>query len=259
MKSAQRLTYRDILNQLSNQSYTNQDVNFQQRFNSFAFPLSFIPVATYVVDYSTRQYRYIGENASQVMGHPVEAFWEGGLEFMLHHYHDFGITNTQMFPDEVNFLVQHPSISPDEVRFTKTYRFKKSDGTFNVILQQTTYCTLEGAKLPWAVLGLVWDITDVAEQGRLIHKIEYRDGHSCSWVLHSKKEYYPDSQPDQLLSKREIEILKWLADGYASKEIADKLCLSFNTVSTHRRNMLRKTNSRNTTELLRFAIDSRLL
>ena len=259
MKLSLPFTYRDVLNRLATQSDLSDDSVLEQQLNSLAAPLNLAPFASFVVDYPTRHYRSIGENAGQVMGHPVEAFWEGGLEFMLYHYHDFGLSNTEMFPDEVNFLDQHPSICPNEVRFTKSYRFKRSDGAFNVILQQFTYCILAGQGIPFASLGFTWDVTDIAEPGKLIHKIEYLDRASGLWNLHRRKEYYPERHPDQLLSNREIEVLKWIADGFASKEIADRLSLSFNTVNTHRRNMLRKTNSRNTSDLLRFALENRLL
>ena len=45
-----------------------------------------------------------------------------------------------------------------------------------------------------------------------------------------------------MLSDRELEILKLVADGYSSKQVADKLFLSELTVNTHRCNMLKKTN-----------------
>lgn len=77
-------------------------------------------------------------------------------------------------------------------------------------------------------------------------------------MLHSKV-YYPDVDPVKLLSKREVEILKWIVEGYSSKQIADKLFLSTSTVNTHRQNMLRKTNSQNSAELLRYAINQKLL
>jgi DNA-binding NarL/FixJ family response regulator len=43
-----------------------------------------------------------------------------------------------------------------------------------------------------------------------------------------------------ILSEREIEILKLIADGYESKDIAGKLFLSVATVNTHRRNMIER-------------------
>ena len=56
------------------------------------------------------------------------------------------------------------------------------------------------------------------------------------------------------LTKREIEILLLMADGLSTKQLADKLCLSGNTVSNHRKNMLRKTECKNTAELINKAV-----
>ncbi|HLO42754.1 MAG TPA: response regulator transcription factor [Leadbetterella sp.] len=53
-----------------------------------------------------------------------------------------------------------------------------------------------------------------------------------------------------LLSKKELEILRLVAEGMSSQDIAEKLDLSVRTVSNHRANMLRKTNINNTTELV---------
>lgn len=55
------------------------------------------------------------------------------------------------------------------------------------------------------------------------------------------------------LSDREIEILKLVADGFSSKQVADKLFLSELTVNTHRRNMLKKTNQPNVAALVSYA------
>ncbi len=51
------------------------------------------------------------------------------------------------------------------------------------------------------------------------------------------------------LSDREIEIVRLLAEGLASKQIGSELEISKHTVDTHRRNLLRKTGSKNTLEL----------
>lgn len=51
-----------------------------------------------------------------------------------------------------------------------------------------------------------------------------------------------------ILSKRELEILKWIGEGYTSKEIAELLSISINTVSRHRQNILLKLNVKNSVE-----------
>lgn len=61
------------------------------------------------------------------------------------------------------------------------------------------------------------------------------------------------------LSKREIEILKLVAQENTTKEIAKKLFISENTVETHRKNILSKTNVRNTAGLIKYALQNGIL
>lgn len=51
-----------------------------------------------------------------------------------------------------------------------------------------------------------------------------------------------------VLSKRELEVLKLIGDGCTSKEIAAVLCISINTVSRHRQNILEKLHVKNSVE-----------
>jgi DNA-binding NarL/FixJ family response regulator len=52
------------------------------------------------------------------------------------------------------------------------------------------------------------------------------------------------------LSERELELIQHLSKGLSSEQIAEKMFLSRHTIDTHRRNILSKTGSRNTIELL---------
>lgn len=56
------------------------------------------------------------------------------------------------------------------------------------------------------------------------------------------------------LTMREVDILKRLARGDSSKEIAAELGLAVKTVDNHRQNMLHKTNSRSSAELVSYGI-----
>lgn len=62
-----------------------------------------------------------------------------------------------------------------------------------------------------------------------------------------------------VLTPRECEILKMIAKGKTSKEIADDLCISKNTVDTHRNKMLQKLNMANSASLVQFAYSSGLI
>ena len=57
-----------------------------------------------------------------------------------------------------------------------------------------------------------------------------------------------------MLTPREIEILRLVAEGQTNQEIADRLTLSIKTVQTHRANVMEKLDLRDITQLVRFAV-----
>lgn len=63
----------------------------------------------------------------------------------------------------------------------------------------------------------------------------------------------------ETLSEREREIVKWVAHGLSNKEIADRLNLSFHTITTHRRNISEKLNIHSTAALAIFAIVHKII
>ena len=62
-----------------------------------------------------------------------------------------------------------------------------------------------------------------------------------------------------ILTKRELEVLNLVALGYTNQEIADQLFLSINTITNHRANLNSKTGSKNTVNLLSYAIKNKLI
>ncbi|MGW3818727.1 response regulator [Streptomyces sp. NPDC005046] len=65
--------------------------------------------------------------------------------------------------------------------------------------------------------------------------------------------------PEQVLTPREEEVLKLVAEGHSSKEIAEMLFISIKTVHRHRANMLHKLGLRDRLELTRYAIRAGLI
>jgi DNA-binding NarL/FixJ family response regulator len=61
------------------------------------------------------------------------------------------------------------------------------------------------------------------------------------------------------ISKREVEVLKLIASGLTNTEIANALFNSKRTIESHRRNLIEKTGTRNTAELIRYAIKNGLI
>lgn len=68
-----------------------------------------------------------------------------------------------------------------------------------------------------------------------------------------------DRKVEDILSKREIEVLKLVCKEFSNAEIAEKLFLSISTIETHRKNLISKLGVTNTVGLVKFAIKNKLI
>jgi DNA-binding NarL/FixJ family response regulator len=68
-----------------------------------------------------------------------------------------------------------------------------------------------------------------------------------------------DKPPHESLSDREFEVLRLLVDGLGPTDIGERLHLSVKTVSTHKTRILEKLNVTSTADLVRYALEHRLL
>jgi len=67
------------------------------------------------------------------------------------------------------------------------------------------------------------------------------------------------NQPTELLTDRETEIIKLIAEGFSNKEIGSKLFISHRTVDTHRTNLMKKLDVSNIAGLISYAIRNGLV
>ena len=65
--------------------------------------------------------------------------------------------------------------------------------------------------------------------------------------------------PHSRLSDREFEVFRLLVDGLGPTDIAERLHLSVKTVSTHKTRILEKMGMQSTAELVRYAIENKLM
>jgi DNA-binding NarL/FixJ family response regulator len=68
-----------------------------------------------------------------------------------------------------------------------------------------------------------------------------------------------EKPPHEALSDREFEVMRLLVEGLGPTEIGERLHLSVKTVSTHKTRILEKLNLGSTAELVRYALEHRLV
>jgi len=120
------------------------------------------------------------------------------------------------------------------------------------------------------------NMVDAGVKGFLLKNISKEDLYRAIQLISEGKNYYseellsfftrkyihPQKQQetaDANLTKRELEVLQLIAEGYTDAEIAEKLFISQRTVNGHRANLIAKTGSRNTVNLLTYAIKNKLV
>ena len=133
-----------------------------------------------------------------------------------------------------------------KMSYTWNYRLKHANGTYVNIIQNTTPIAFDEFKKP--IIGLA-HYTVIGSHLNM-------DVCASAKFLNDKNEYetlYFNNFSQKLLSSgltnRQRDIIRLLVLNNSSKDIAEKLFISSNTVDTHRRNILKKLNISSTGEL----------
>jgi DNA-binding CsgD family transcriptional regulator len=131
-------------------------------------------------------------------------------------------------------------------------RERRMDGNyFNLLLQTYTFFSEQHHTV--FTLLIATELTEFISEGESFY---YYAGADAAMFRYPDEALFNEGYN---FSNRELEILKLIAAGLGSEQIADKLFLSVNTVNTHRRNILQKTNKSNTHELVIELLDKGIL
>ena len=181
---------------------------------------------------------YINTAFTSITGHNTEDFTLNKLMDMIHpsdqpyffenEEKGLAFTNQLKFEEHFRYTIRY------------SYRIQKSDATYLRITQEC-------------------QALEVNAQGHLaktlvIHKIQEHENFCMQndyKIFDKAHSIYLDLNNDFNLTKRELEILTLIKEGLTSKEISAILNLSMNTVQTHRKNILYKTNSNSFIELVK--------
>ncbi len=152
------------------------------------------------------------------------------------------------------FFLNLPEEERKDYKLILNFRQRDKNGKYLNIILQLVVLELDKKGNMWLILILDDLLPDkISFEGvnrRLIHI-------KTSKICLFNDEFEPNKKA--ILSTREIEVLGLVSKGFASKEIADKLFLSVNTVNNHRQNILEKVRASNTSEAVSYARNLGLL
>lgn len=94
---------------------------------------------------------------------------------------------------------------------------------------------------------------DRIREGKIYVSPSFKEYILEEWSRSHRSDYRPTFQPDHL-TPRERQVLKLIAEGKTSREIAELLFVSVRTAEHHRTNIMDKLNLRRTADLVQYAI-----
>jgi DNA-binding CsgD family transcriptional regulator len=246
--------FDELFQQWRNQSYDDVRINYDDYIQSSPILqtfLKFSPCLTWIIDMRTMQYIFISSNVKQMLGYEAHYFLEQGVPFVSQIMHPSDLPRTAKIVKLIwDFLLALPPAERQKYKFNGDYRIVKPDGSTVRILEQNTILQLDRQGNITHLLGVGSDITHWKKTDDIIASITCTEDDTC-FFCSDNDDYL---KPQVILSKREKEIVKLIAEGHNSKFIADKLFISFHTVNTHRQNIIEKTNTKNTSGLIQFAV-----
>jgi DNA-binding CsgD family transcriptional regulator len=263
MKLKNKQTWLNYLESIKCSSYESdgfQLTGFDDFINANGFAQSFfrhsVPFV-YLLDYRTGLYINMSENFA---GYKAECFLKEGVNHTLEIYQrdHLQLFNKHIFPDRLNIL---QSIAPENHKnyvFSYNWCVKNRNGQPENLLQRSCFLSDKSGN-PMFSMGMLININNFGSALPIVQTVDEININGAATYQTIYKKVYQLNDEDKLFTRREIEVLLWMAEGFSSKMIADKLFISEHTVINHRRSMLDKTNKPNAIALVSFAIKNGLV
>jgi len=215
-----------------------------QRFQVFA------DQAVRILDNSTHQYLYVNDASENMMGWTAEDIRKGGLRFGHSKTHVWDLLQVALISAKVLKTFKNlPEVDKLNSRFSYDLRIRHKKGDYHRIQQHVYTLSLTSDGKPALLMIVSNDITLYKTGTKIQYVFGVTRGTHFDILLNG--ETRPHSSP---LTEREVEIVNLIANGQTENDIAQQLHISGQTVKTHKKNILTKTHSRNTAELVRTAM-----
>lgn len=249
--------YKAFINETYNPTVLKSTDDYLKQYSFFSELANAIPCAIYLLDYTTLSYRYVSEGCKYIIGYTVDECMKWTQPDFIKkcmHPEDAKVFTSQFFE---MYIEKFRDVGENDIkncRFSFNYRGIKKDGTHFKILQQSVVLETNNIGYPLLSLGILIDITAHKLDNNMVFSSTHFNLETGFQTISSNT----FANEAHNLTAREKEIIKHIIFGHSTHEISKLLHISALTVNAHRRNINKKTNSKNIAELINFAVNNGL-
>lgn len=156
----------------------------------------------------------------------------------------------------INHIMPLPAEKRSQLRPTIYIRLLNSQGSYYWVMTQFAETIYDEQHNIMYGFTLVTDISHIRKEGPVMMSILDMQDESCQLFFCSDANMIiPGEEELPKITARELEVLQLLAAGNSSKQIAAALNTAVKTIDNHRQNLLRKTNTKSSGELVAYGIN----
>lgn len=204
-----------------------------------------------IFDFMTKRVEYVSNGILNVLGTDANTSSMDEIMELLHEEDVKHMKNCQELIEYFTNDVLNTEAKPYYKR-TFQYRMKHAVGVYKLLLHQSMLIYNSKKKFLGKSFILISDISRFSKtRNDGVSFIDNR-GHRSYHNITSVNQLYKLTKPFNELSEREIQILRMIAKGHKSKEIASILEITYDTVRTHRNNILKRQEFNNISQAMAY-------
>lgn len=203
-----------------------------------------------IFDRNSWKIQYFGKNMESIFGYPNNQFKKQNIQLLFEalspHHIDFPIIISKW----INEIYDAPREKKATERLKFSYcgvQFIHKDGHILSLLVQYLCIAKSPDGRSTNGIVIIEDASHLLKGNFYWARCISLESGECQAYFNSNKKF---ETTQDIISLREKDVLRLIAKGYSSKEIADQLFITQNTVERHRKNMIARTGAKDTTALV---------
>jgi DNA-binding CsgD family transcriptional regulator len=200
-------------------------------------------------------YHFVSKSAAGVLGYSREEIIDNGFAWLFSLLSPAELEYKKKCMDDVFGFIR--TLGPEEV-LRSCVRFDtvamRKDGTAIHLLEEMMFPEVDTSGAPLLTSCFLHDLSDYGNSGQRQCTILLETDGGRETVF--SKRYLIGKKGSGPLSPREIEVLEQFSQGLNTRQVAERLFVTENTIKTHRKSILFKLNVQNTAEAVKVSMQN---